>query len=364
MRQNPELLEAIREYLERRAIGHADTTVRNARHVLMRFYNTITTGRGTSRAMLVTSLRPDHVMKYYATRKHVMPQSRNQDRDELTRFFQWTSKRRLTAPVEDMMIEWPREKPIKQPKLRLGENALLDILEAAEHPRDRMLVMLGLGTVSRNGTIKLITWGDVRWDIGELALRDEKTGDHTHTAPFTQDLERELIAWRAFYEEETGESVVAHPDWYVIPKFTPSRYGPDGPKGPRAPQRLIPTAPLERPFLPVQRIMDKLGMTKRFQGMHTFRRSMLRLHYDELRNMNDIAGRPRHTVDSAALTCMAWSNHKEIKTFLGYIGVEVERENRDKIWKGKSLFDPFGARTVTPEEGTNVVSLETRRRKA
>lgn len=364
MRQNPELLEAIEEYLERRAIGHAYVTVRNARHALMRFYNTITTGRGSSKAMLVASLRPDHVMKYYATRTHIMPQSRNGDRDELIRFFQWTGKRRLTAPAEDMMAEWPREKPIKRPKLRLGENALLDILEAAEHPRDRMLVMLGLGTLARNGTVKMMTWGDVRWDIGELKMYDVKTKDFTHYAPFTKDLRRELLRWRAFYEEETGESVEAHPDWYLIPSFSPSRFGPAGPRGPREPVRLVPTKPLEKPFMPVQRIMKRLGMSDKYQGMHTFRRSMARIHYDNLRNVDGDPAGTKHTVDSAALLVMAWTNHSEIKTFLGYIGVEVERELRDRIYKDGDLFDPFGARTVTPEEGTNVVSLETRRRKA
>lgn len=232
--------------------------------------------------------------------------------------------------------------PVKR-RARYTAVQLLEIIDAADHPRDRFLLALLCNTALRGGEALPLRWRDVHEDEQVLDVTVFKS-DRIDRRPITEDLATELRRWRAYVTAEVG---FPQPDWYLACKKNSFRFADDGngltfydPS--RA--RIVPAEPMHNPERIVQRSLAKLGHPTLQEGGHTIRRSVALIYFEQL---------VAQGFDDALLTVSALLNHKDVTVTQRYLGLDRHVEKRDLSLKG----EPFLTRGVT--EGTVTLLHET-----
>ncbi len=109
---------------------------------------------------------------------------------------------------------------------------------------------------------------------------------------------------------------------------------------------LQPTVRISKPALIIQRALSRqLGTeTLRGEGVHTVRRSVARILFDQA---------SEHGHDNALRVAAALLGHSSTQTTEIYLGIDRDRQKRDEILRGKSLFPPSrgtSCRRVRPGE--------------
>lgn len=370
-------LEAALAQYERYLKGAlASDTVRTRMAILRVFRREVT--RGVKYDILVKQINASHIEKYRNAMagmkkgKGLAKSSRHQHRSAIRLFLTYCHAHRWLAPNVAVLFEfWPSEGVPERDRFRLDPAGVWRVLDAADSPRDRMLIALCAFTLARGKTVRNITWGDISWEHGSehLVLTDFKArGLDSHEAaaryrvPMVDELYQELITWRTHVESLLGP---VQPDWYVVPCYvggaqTLNGRNPDGTFR-TAPARLVPTKEMRFVWEPIQKALAKCGYPTYQQGGHTFRRSMARIMFDSLRKTKDPETGDRHTPLSAALIVMQMTHHKEMVTFFKYIGFEAERELLNKLYVRASIFNPFG-KTEPPSSPAGVTPLDSKRK--
>lgn len=208
--------------------------------------------------------------------------------------------------------------------LRLSADELLRMLENAKHPRDRALLAAGMNTGLRAGELINLKAGQFDLDKGEffVAITKSKTSD---VMPITSDLDAELRRWLKFYADECGP---VQGSWFLFPSVrSPLFVG--GEPGATGPRRIRPEMRYAQPRRVAKDALLSLGYTSsqlQYEGFHTLRRSVARLYFDAIRE----AG-----YDFALRETSALLHHKNTQTTELYLGIDVERENRNSRMRGK-----------------------------
>lgn len=254
------------------------------------------------------------------------------------RAFKQTPKRRLRVPVE-----------------RFGE-----LLDAASHPRDRILVAVGLFLWLRESEAINLKVGDVNLEDGEIDVAIHKTRERD-AMPICAELDDELRRWLRYYRTDLGQGL--EPDMYLIPaKHKP--VGKDPTTGQYRPvygaahlqprRRMVKSADIVKAVLQNAGYLtrDELTLEATREGMHTLRRSGARARFDFL--VNHSSG-----YDGAMREVQAGLHHKSMKTTETYLGIEVDLHRRTKNIKGKRM---YGYALV--DHSADVVSLEAVREQA
>lgn len=327
------LSDAIDTYLERRAGTCASKTVNNDRYLLLGFLSR--TGN-----ILVKSVNVEHVERFFYSgddclAKRLNAASFNMARSHLRSFFRWCVERGLmkSSPMGTVVTR----KGEKRERLHLSADQVMQLIESAPHPRDRMVIALGANTALRASEVTSLRIGDVDLDQGTLRAKITKSRIEDYR-PITSDLDRELRRWLTFYAEECG---TLDNDWYLCPaKYRFGFLRDEAGVQLDDYQRLRPTVRLSHPHEVVQRGLARMGLPTRGEGLHTLRRSVGRLYFDTLRDEG---------YDGALQSTKALLNHRNASTTELYLGLDPERRRRDESLKGKPFLSAMVDRTnVTP----------------
>lgn len=348
MRDKLRLSEATELFvLSMSAQGRAPNTLQNYRGILRRFQRSVGD-------LYVGSINGTHVDRHFILARPTRQNSTlGVDHAVLSRFFGWLESNRyiprFTSPMDGRKA--PRAAKKERNRLEVGKfPALLDAA-GEHHPRDRMVVALGLYLFLRGGEIVTLRVGDVKLDSGEVSVFRHKTGQ-ADQLPISSELDRELRSWLTYYSQEQGR---LNPMWYLVPARLPVPLT----RGYRGRLQRVedggmlsglnPTAPITRIHEPVSRALSKIGYPLRDQsgrtlgeGVHTLRRSAARARFDALERLG-YDGAIRHVQTMLGHATMAMTEH--------YLGLHLDRVKRNDLVKGRPMFF----------DETTVVSLDSLR---
>lgn len=322
------------------ADGMAKNTVKSKRGVLNRLLSS--TGN-----IYVKNIEPVHIDKLMTElAKTHSPAVLNLDHSVLARFFKWCILRRL-IPHHKNPMEGRKVRKVQPKKRRMLEVAEFGaMLDAANHPRDRMVIALGLYLFLRSSEMVTLTIGDVDLLRGEMDVEVWKTGDRD-IMPLSLELDRELRRWLTFYAENAGP---LQKEWLLVPAKHSVMWRQD-PATNRlvrvdGEERLKPLAKMNHIEHIVQRSLEKLGYETRGErgeslrdGIHVLRRSGARALFDRLRSMG---------YDGALQQVRAMLHHADGSMTEKYLDVNVERMQRNELLKGQAMY---------PVSDENVVEL-------
>lgn len=323
--------------------------------------NTIRNNARAARALLAhvgniqaRSVTPRHIDGWFAKRKSdgVGAGTLNVDLVALRALFRHGAQRRYIPAGSDPTAHRRPFKEVKRERLRIPSSDFGRLLDCTTHPRDRMIVALGLYLFLRQSEVIELRVGDVDLAAGLVTVRIQKTKQLDHM-PISAELDAELRRWLTHYSERVNRPL--RPDDFLVPAKTPPLFQPGmhptaNAERAKAQATLNPTRPVQRPEHAVQRALVAFGAALRApdgralsEGVHTLRRSGARALFDRL--VDD-------GYDGAMETVQAMLHHTSTVTTEGYLGIHLNKKRRDDVVRGKSMF---------PVDLKNVVQMEAMR---
>lgn len=273
----------------------------------------------------LNDVQPVHIDRLFENSNYA-PRTRNLYLGHLRMFFSWCQHHGYKGKA-DPTFGWVPRKVVHQDRLRIPVERFAELLDTAEHPRDRAVLAVALFTFMRGSEVQTIKVGDLNLEENRLSIYRHKTKEFDKL-PVSAELADEMIQWLNFYRGQVGPLA---PAYYLLPSKGPNAWGMvDGAWGPMGEPRLRPTEKMTHPYRVAQRAIKALGYedTKN-EGIHTLRRSGSRALLDVLRSEG---------TDSALLRVGAMLGHKDTKVTAHYVGLNMEREQRDVIIAGRQMF--------------------------
>lgn len=337
MRRKVFLNDAGNEYLAHlEARGKAPDTVRNRRI-------TLTQLRETVGNIQLDSITPKHIDRWRAAHAW-QPRTANRKVAEVRSFLAWARARGYLNPNSDPVYGYSSEKVPTTQRLRIPVEEWPRILDAAPHPLERALIACGLYLMVRASELKGIRLRDVDLDAGEVLVWRPKVKRHD-TLPICLELDAELRRWLTWYTATANPG----PEAYLLPNRSRSQTVRD-PKTGRLLRlandaRVNPLEPIDRPHRHVQMVLKPLGYDIAQEGGHTLRRSAARAYFDELADTG---------YDGALRRVQSVLDHTSSVTTEGYLGLSLDKEQRNKALRGKPMFRRHA-------DADNVIRLDSRR---
>lgn len=333
MASAPRLDEASREYLKsRKARGIAPGTLRNDQRTLHRLM--VELGN-----IQVRSITEAHIDRFFT----VLSQSRGLDFStmniylaNLRPFFRWARARGMTPRDYDPVAERRSYRVTPKSRQRVPVAEFPVLLDACEHPRDRIIVALGLYLFLRSGEISTLRWRDVNLETGEVSVAIHKTHQRD-VMPICAELDEELRRWATWVTTHHGR---IDPDWFLAPARMPgvSIKLPSGRQSFARPEvpLLSPSRQYTQGHRAVQAALAAIGFSLRTEGgasaregVHTLRRSGARALYDQLSERGH---------DRAIQQVRVMLHHASGTMTERYLGVEVETKQRNDLIRGKRMY--------------------------
>lgn len=322
----------------RRAQGLRPNTVRNERRCLDRLLAHLG-------PIQVRSIEEHHIDSYLAAcqAKGYTAGSLNVELQSLRNFFGYCTRRGYTKINVAAHRRGYRSIPRK--RLRIPAHDFPRLLDAAKHPRDRMLVALGLYLWVRDSEVTELRVGDVDLQAGEITVRIQKTNE-IDLMPISLELDRELRRWLRFYSEDLGAPLER--DMRLVPAKSKPRVRHER-KGHYVSvygqQHLRPYAKMTRTQDTIQNVLVACGYDIRQEngksageGMHTLRRSGARARFDYLVSQG---------YDGAIREVQSQLHHKNVQTTERYIGLDLDTRRRNMNVRGNLMYgEPILANVV------------------
>lgn len=328
------LSEGIRLYkADRVAKGVAASTIRGEQGVLREFL-------AAAGDIQMHNIQPKHIDMLYARKTDIWSASTsNKARAMLASFFTW-GRRRSYIPRQSDPLEGLRKRRVNdKERIIVPPEEFSTLLDAADNPRDRAMVAIGLYLFLRVSETQMLRWRDVSFDESHkdtdrwrptVSIYRTKTGT-TDTLPLSIELYRELRRWKLAYAADVGQAV--QPGWYVIPARTMGVFA--GVKGEvrslRAvePPKLIPSRQCSDLTRVISRVLQAAGRWDVGEGGHTLRRSGAVALYQQLSSVGH---------DRAIRTVQAMLGHAGIQTTEVYLKLSLDRKSRNDLLAGKMMF--------------------------
>ena len=325
MPRNITMSAAIDEYARHlRARGLADNTVKNSLQAL----NAAAREWGD---IYVGSIRSVHIDRLFANSDWGVS-TRNLYRGSLAQFFRWARNHSYMARDFDPLFGWRNERVPEAPRLRLPVEQFFPLLSSAEHPRDRAALALGLFTFVRGSELQSLRVNDL--DLGNLTLdvHRRKTRQYD-TMPVCEELRDEMVRWLNWYREDQG---TIEGNWYLVPSKKPDEWTWMDGSFQRVDKlaSLRPEQRIGHPYTIPQRALARLGYDTGREGFHTLRRSGARALFDTMRSN----GRDGALMRGSSMLC-----HADTKMTEHYIGLNMERDQRNAMLQGERMFPQIGA---------------------
>lgn len=285
----------------------------------------------------ITSISGVHIDRLFRARRW-SPATRNLYLSFLRGFFRWCRREGYMARDFDPTDGWGNTRVPRQEKLRIPPEKFPDLLEVAPHPRDRMVCALGLFTFCRGGELATLRISDVDLTRHELRIYRHKTREEDFL-PISVELAQELDRWFGWYRQDTGS--ILDPEWYLVPSKYPNLFRQNGltrrlevVQGATAHVR--PTQQMTHPYRAVKRTLAALGYPDHGEGEHTLRRSGARALFDHLRDQG---------YDGALMRVSSMLGHADVKVTQRYLGLSLERTQRNESIAGELMFGDLFQRT-------------------
>lgn len=344
----PPLSDVIDEYIAYRRIWFAANTVRNTTKTLRLFLAFMGNVK-------VSSIEPRHMDAYLAKRSTTCSQSSiNTELSILRPFFEWCRQRRYLPPTKMPLSGWKNFKVIPPKRLLIPAPEFPRLLNASHgtdaddpaikgvvgHPRDRIAVAIGLYLFLRGSEIQLLTLDDVDLDRGEVHVVIQKTKDRD-VMPICEELDYELRRWLTFYGTEVP--IAGHGSYALVPAKTSPELRHSEDRGPYMGTwgNLIPDQAVRHPYRIPKAPLSRLGYETDGEGGHTLRRSGARALYDQLKSEGH---------DRAARRVQAMLHHASIQMTERYIGIDIDRKERNDLLRGRRMFPTPDVTRLTPRE--------------
>lgn len=327
------LSEAIAEYtLHLEARGLEPRTIRNALQPLRRAvaeWGPIQTG----------SITGQHIDRLFRRSKW-SPSTRNLYLGSLRGFFAWCRREGHIARDFDPTDGWKNARVPKRERLRVPVGEFPALLDGCHHPRDRMVCALGLYTFLRGGELATLTVGDLDLRAFTLNVHRHKTKEQD-VLPVCAELAEEAERWLAHYRRDQSRAALPH-WWMLVPSKHPNatRYNRETRQIEvvrDVPAPLRPEKQMTHPYRAVQRALKELGYDTLGEGEHTLRRSGARALFDSLRDQG---------YDGALMRVSSMLGHKDTKVTQTYLGIGLERIQRNESLAGKRMFGTVSDATI------------------
>lgn len=337
LNENMRLAEARRRFLDRmERQGAAVESVRSAEYMLTRLSQSVRSTREPD--PYVHTLTPADMDNFAYGPGGLIEGRRgrrvgasyfNRGRSVIRTFFEYCA---LMGWVNDNPARnLPRLKAdAKTPPLMLNAVELAALMEATVTPIERIACAIGMNTGLRANDVSHLTVFDANLVSGELQTEIRKTND-LDAKPITAELHTELARWLTTYADVMEVNELPN-DWFLVPS-----YHWDGLPLARSNFMPRPTTRMSRLHRVVQRPLRRLGYPTAGAGFHTLRRSSARALFELLREERGY-GR-----DHALLVVQTYLNHASAEQTQVYIGLEPERDVRDRLLKGKSFLGKLAA---------------------
>lgn len=337
MAQSVRLQDAISEYVAFRKTDDVATRTVQSDEMFLRALLTETGN------IFVKSINITHVQRLFAAKSESWGIStRNIAKVHLNGFFRYCRTRGWMSKDEDPVKPFKRRKAPPRHHLRIPATKFTELLDAAEHPRDRAFVALGLFLFLRPSESITLQVRDVDLDTGYIEVYVHKTKKRDRM-PITAELDAELRRYLTWYTSVHGEP---HPDWLLVPAKAGGNYLRDGQTGrfqtieDATGEHIAPLRPSQRMRNPeriVQSVLESLGYPTEREGGHTLRRSGARAYFDQL---------CADGYSRALKRISAMLHHDSVATTEIYLGLDVDIEERDSDLRGKPMFPQLQAPNV------------------
>jgi integrase len=278
----------------------------------------------------VNSIQPRHIENLFAAHDWA-PSTYNLYLANLRgNFFPWARRHKHIPKDYDPTEGWRTRRVPNVERLWLPVEEFGDLLDAAWNERDRAILALGLYTFARGIEISNLRIEDLDFSNNSVNIYRTKT-EEEDMLPMVLELKQELLTWTNRYRQLAGP---LQPDWFVIPWFQKAK--DDRGRWTRAYtlNKVYPHRPIQRPYYQVHGALEVLGYGEMDRtGTHTLRRSGARALFDRLRSEG---------FDGALMRVQSMLGHKDAKTTQKYLGLTIERHQRNEMLAGKPMFPNVG----------------------
>lgn len=347
----------IDEYKDFRQVrGAALGTMRNVDRTLRRF--TAVNGN-----LLMRNITDKHVTEYLTVAGKTRPKSISIDINVLNGFFDWGRKTKRIPAGQDPMVGTHAPSPDRKERPRLPVSRFPELLDAVPHPRDRVVLAMGLYLFLRQSELADIRLADLYLDDAKVKVRVKKKKKlFEDMMVINPALEVELRQWLTWYAKH-GLAGPLRPDYFLVPSKIGARFARDPDSGLFTPKRiqvdnLNPAEPIKQMERIAKRALHAIGFDDGNdllgQGIHTLRRSGARAWFDHLQQMEpfvddesgELVKAPNYPIRPVQ-TALHHSHQHTTELYLGLIPDKLER-------------DMLMRRTMFEFNRRNVVKLEAR----
>ena len=251
-------------------------------------------------------------------------------------FMLWCRRRGHVGKDFDPLGEIMYRKPSNPERTRLSPSKFFPLLDAAGHPRDRILAAIGLWTFMRVSEIRHLRVKDVNLEAGELSVYVQKTNEYD-VMPISKTLDTELRRWLTEYVERSTTHC-EHPEcgplcgeWFLVPAKTSSTFRDNHRYANNPNAALLPTKPLgDAPERIIKEMLSRVGfVTPDREGTHTLRRSGARAYFDALVDSG---------FDGALKRVSSMLHHSSVTMTERYLGIREDRHTRNRDIRASVMF--------------------------
>jgi len=315
------LSQAITDYLaHKRAVGYKFNSLRNHERALRYLFQVVG-------EMPVREVGMSQMTAFFEHRQQLDGASTlNNHRAALAVFFKWAVASGNMPAGSDPLHGFTRNKVMPGKHLRIPASKFDELLNAAEDPRDRMMVALGLYLFLRGSEIQELRMRDVDLEHHEMHVMVEKTSQRD-IMPICEELAQELRRWHREYRSQVAK---LGPNDYLIPAQVMMPY--------QGTLRgvLVPGRPHPQGYRNIQRALERAGWAIRDEngkslreGQHTLRRSGARALFDE---------RLKDGYDGALRQVQAMLHHSTGAMTEKYLGIDIDSYARNRAIGGRAMF--------------------------
>jgi len=263
---------------------------------------------------VIRRIKHSDVADYFDAHPDWAPKTRNLYLGAIREFFSFCRNTQIAPFDFDPTRGWRNVREPASERFWLPPQEFPYLLDSAEHPRDRMIVAVGLFALLRGSETRILSFGDVNLKTGNLHVYRPKTKQEVQL-PIVLELEEEFEKYFKWVRATQGDIM---PGWVLTPVRKANIFtGPGGGCVPAVEMKM--DTQYQHIYQPVRKAFVELGYDLPGKtGNHALRRSGARMLLDFFRQVEG--------EQSAVLRVSNMLGHKNLKDTLNYIGLDVEAE--------------------------------------
>lgn len=280
----------------------------------------------------VARLTARHIDESFA--KHTWAaSSRNSRLGQYRGFFSWCRARGYMQRDTDPTFGWRNARVPQEDRLRIPVSEWPSLFAACDHPQETITLATGLFLFLRASEQKMIQLKHINLTDNEITIYRVKTSQ-TDVMPISAELGfylRQHLTYMATLN-------APDPEHYLIGMRV--NMGRNQHNHYIAGSGVLdPSKPFGSPHAVVQRVLKRAGYPHFKEGQHTLRRSGARAYFDTLVELG---------YDGALRRVQSMLGHSQAHMSERYLGLNLDRQNRNKDLRGKPMFPALQDAKIVP----------------